>query len=417
MRVALIPVIFLVVSPLLHDHRLRAASPTSRSSLATAVATIVAMLHKQSWKEIEKGMVHGITLALAPILILMIVGNDDRHLDPGRRRAGDDLLRTPTAVAGHLPRGHAPHLHDRVDRNRVVVVNGRNGGRRPRGVGHGLGIPAPMVAGAIISGAYFGDHMSPLSDATNLAPAVAGADLFAHIRHTMYTAVPGYIITLVAFLLLGMRFHAESAEPEGITLILTTLQANFFIHPIVLLPPVLVVVMVVRRIPPLPALLAGMVIGGIFGVFAQGRSIAEIVQAAQSGFVSTTGIAVVDGLLTRGGLESMMSTVALVISALSFGGVMEKTGMLGVIAEALLKKVRTVGSLVATTVFSCIGMNAIGSDQYLAIVIPGRMYKNAFDARGLHPKNLSRALGNSGRSRRRSSPGTRAAPSCTRRSA
>ncbi len=154
--------------------------------------------------------------------------------------------------------------------------------------------------------------------------------------------------------------------------------------------------MVVKKIPPLPALLGGTALGGIFAMVTQSRSLADVLQAAHSGFISKTGVPMVDDLLTRGGLLSMMPTVALIICALSFGGIMEKTGMLEVLAKALLKRVRRTGSLVAITIFSCIGMNIIASDQYIAIVVPGRMYKNAFDAKGLHPKNLSRCLEDSG---------------------
>jgi NhaC family Na+:H+ antiporter len=264
------------------------------------------------------------------------------------------------------------------------------------GVGQGLGIPVPMVAGAIISGAYFGDKMSPLSDTTNLAPAVAGTDLFSHIRHMVYTVVPAYIIGLGLYAYLGARFSGGVLDSQNIEIMLTTIKSQFFIHPLLLLPPILVIVMVVLKVPPLPALLGGTVLGALFAVFTQSRSLAAIVEASFSGYVSNSGVTMVDELLTRGGLMSMMETVALIICALSFGGIMEKTGMLEALAAALLKRVRRTGSLVATTIFSCIGMNVIAADQYIAIVVPGRMFKNAFDAKKLHPKNLSRALENSG---------------------
>jgi NhaC family Na+:H+ antiporter len=249
-----------------------------------------------------------------------------------------------------------------------------------------------MVAGAIISGAYFGDKMSPLSDTTNLAPAMAGTDVFTHIRHMVYTTVPGYAVALALYAFIGIRYAGGQLEVQEITVMLETMQQNFTIHPLLLLPPVLVIAMVVRRVPPLPALLAGTVLGGICAVVAQGSSLADVVAAAHSGYVSTAGIEMVDGLLTQGGLMSMMDTVALIMCALSFGGIMESTGMLEVIAQSLLKLVKGTGTLVATTIFSCIGMNAVASDQYMAIVIPGRMYRNAFEKQRLHPKNLSRAL-------------------------
>lgn len=364
--------------------------------LSAGVAAAVGIAYGRKWKDIERGMVHGITLALGAVLILMIVGTmigtwiqggivptmtyfGLQALSPGIFLVATLLICSIVSVGTGSSWSTAGTVG-------VALI----------GVGQGLGVPAPMVAGAIISGAYFGDKMSPLSDTTNLAPAVAGTDLFTHIRHMIATVVPGYIIALIIFGVMGTRFAGGRMEAGDIDLLLSTLKTNFFIHPVLLVPPLLVIAMVVLKIPPLPALLGGTIIGGIFGMASQSASPAEVVRAAQTGFVSETGVAMVDDLLTRGGLENMMPTVALIICALSFGGIMERTGMLEVLAAALLKRVRSTGSLVTTTVFSCIGMNAVASDQYLAIVIPGRMYKKAYEDRGLHPKNLARALENSG---------------------
>jgi len=264
------------------------------------------------------------------------------------------------------------------------------------GVGSALGIPLPIVAGAIISGAYFGDKMSPLSDTTNLAPAVAGTDVFSHVRHMVYTTVPSYTIALVIYGIIGMRYAGGHLDTSGIDVMLQTMRDTFVVHPALLLPPALIIVMVVKKIPPLPALLGGTVLGGILAVVVQSNTLADVIAAAHSGYVSQTGVPAVDDLLTRGGLMSMMETVALIMCALCFGGIMESTGMLEAIARSLLRMVKGTGSLVAITIFSCIGMNAVASDQYIAIVIPGRMYKNAYEKRRLHPKNLSRALEDAG---------------------
>ena len=225
-----------------------------------------------------------------------------------------------------------------------------------------------------------------------MAPAMAGVDLFAHIRHMLYTTAPGFILALILYAWIGARYAGGSLEAPQIGTMLHTMEASFFIHPLLLLPPVLVIAMVVRRIPPLPALLAGTLLGGFCAVWTQSSSMADVIAAAHTGYVSATGVAEVDDLLTRGGLMGMMETVALIICALCFGGIMERTGMLEAIARSLLSMIRGTGSLVTTTVLSCIGMNAVASDQYIAIVIPGRMYKDAFEKRGLHPKNLSRVL-------------------------
>lgn len=391
---ALIPVIFLIITLFITIVVFK-QSPHIPLILASAVASIVAISLKHPWKEVEEGMVHGITLALSAILILMIVGTligtwIQGGIVPAMIYYGLKVLSPGIFLLATLLICSVVSLGTGSSWSTAGTI-----GVALIGVGKGLGIPVPIVAGAIISGAYFGDKMSPLSDTTNLAPAVAGTDIFSHVRHMVYTTAPGYVISVILYGLIGTRFSG-SMDTKNIAMILSTLKENFVIHPVLLIPPCLVIIMVIKRIPPLPSLLMGTVIGGIFGMAAQSKSLGEIIQAAQSGYISQTGIEMVDNLLTRGGMENMMSTVALIICALSFGGIMEKTGMLGVLAGSLLKKVRRTGSLVATTIFSCIGMNAIASDQYLAIVIPGRMYKNAFDAMGLHPKNLSRCLEDSG---------------------
>lgn len=393
--IALIPVIFLVIA-LSVTIVIFKQPPHIPLIVAAAVAAIVAVFRKHSWKSIQDGMVHGITLAMGAILILMVVGTMigtwimggvvPSMIYYGLKVLSPTIFLLATLIICSIVSLGTGSSWSTAGTVGVALI----------GVGKGLGIPVAIVGGAIISGAYFGDKMSPLSDTTNLAPAVAGTDVFSHIRHMVYTTGPGYIISIVLFTLLGFRFSGGTVDTQNIHLILKTIKSNFYIHPILLLPPCLVIFMVVKKIPPLPALFGGTIMGGIFAMATQGNSLAEVVGAAQSGYVSKTGVAMVDNLLTRGGLMSMMETVALIICALSFGGIMERTGMLKVLAGALLKRVRRTGSLVATTIFSCIGMNAIASDQYISIVIPGRMYKNAFDAQNLHPKNLSRCLEDSG---------------------
>mgnify|MGYP001034946917 CR=1 FL=1 len=393
--IALIPVLFLIASLSLVIAVLK-QEPHIPLICAAAVAAVIAIIHKHPWKEIQDGMVHGITLAMGAILILMIVGTMigtwiQGGIVPAMIYYGLETISPGIFLIATLIICSIVSLGTGSSWSTAGTV-----GVALIGVGKGLGIPVSVVAGAIISGAYFGDKMSPLSDTTNLAPAVAGTDVFSHIRHMVYTTTPGYIISLILYGLIGARFSGGAINTQNIETICNTLKSNFFIHPILLLPPILVIVMVIKKIPPLPALLGGTVIGALFSWLVQSRSLVDIIQAAKSGYASTTGVMMVDELLTRGGLDYMMNTVALIMCALCFGGIMEKTGMLEVIAKALLKRVKSTGSLVATTIFTCIGMNAIASDQYMAIVIPGRMYKNAFDSRGLHPKNLSRCLEDSG---------------------
>ncbi len=389
--VSLIPVVFLVAA-LAVTIKLFELDPHIPLISAAAVAAVVAVLHGVRWKAIEAGMIHGINLAMGAILILMVVGTligtwilggvVPTMIYYGLKVLSPGIFLVATMIICSIVSLGTGSSWSTAGTVGVALI----------GVGAALQIPLPMVAGAIISGAYFGDKMSPLSDTTNLAPAMAGTDVFSHIRHMVYTTTPGYVLALVLYGFIGTRYAGGRMAVNEVASMLQTIDASFLIHPVLLLPPVLVIVMVVRRVPPLPALLGGTLLGGICAVAFQSGSLADVVAASFSGYMSSSGVPMVDDLLTQGGLMSMMDTVALIICALSFGGIMERTGMLETIANALLKLVRGTGSLVATTVLSAIGLNAVASDQYMAIVIPGRMYRNAFEKQGLHPKNLSRAL-------------------------
>jgi NhaC family Na+:H+ antiporter len=253
-----------------------------------------------------------------------------------------------------------------------------------------------MVAGAIVSGAYFGDKLSPLSDTTNLAPAVAGSELFEHIRHMLFTTVPSLTIALILYGVLGMRISGEAASMDSVDTLSATLQSLFNLSPWLLLAPLVVLILIVLRVPALPSLLGGGFAGAVLGVITQDISIGAMFTAMQEGYVSETGVAQVDELLSRGGLESMLWTVSLILCAMAFGGLMEGTGMLDTISRSVLKLASTTGRLTATTLATCIGMNIVAPDQYLSIIVPGRMYKSAFAKSGLAPKNLSRCLEDAG---------------------
>jgi len=395
LAVALVPVAFLIGALVLaiSVYGLPAHIPLV---CAAAVAAAVAVLHGIPWEDVHAGMAEGIHLAMGAILILMVVGTMIGTwilggVVPAMIFYGLKILSPGIFLVATLLICSIVSLGTGSSWSTAGTV-----GLALIGMGGALGIPLPMVAGAIVSGAYFGDKMSPLSDTTNLAPAMAGTDVFSHVRHMVYTTAPGYLIALVLYAVIGTQYAGGELEARQIGILLETMDASFFIHPLLLLPPALVIAMVVKRVPPLPALLGGTVIGAICAVAIQSSSLADVIEAAHSGYVSETGVAEVDNLLSRGGLMSMMETVALVLCALSFGGIMERTGMLEVVAGSLLRMVSGTGSLVATTVLSCIGMNVVASDQYISIVIPGRMYKSAFDERGLHPKNLSRILEDAG---------------------
>ena len=393
--VALIPVVFLVVALSVTIGGLR-QEPHIPLLTAAAVAAGVAAFYGYSWKAILDGMVHGINLAMGAILILMVIGTMIGTwilggVVPSMIYYGLHVLSPGIFLVATMVICSIVALGTGSSWSTAGTV-----GVALMGVGSALGIPGAMTAGAIVSGAYFGDKMSPLSDTTNLAPAMAGTDVFSHVRHMIFTAAPAFAVGLALFGLLGFRFAGGDFDSQQIAQMLSGMQGSFKIHPGLLLPPCLVIVMVIKKVPPLPALAGGAAIGGVCAMLAQSSSLADVVAAANYGYESATGIPAVDELLSGGGLQSMMNTVALIMCALSFGGIMERTRMLEVIALALLRTVRSTGSLVTTTVFSCIGMNVVASDQYMAIVIPGRMFKSAYDKRKLHPKNLSRTLEASG---------------------
>lgn len=264
------------------------------------------------------------------------------------------------------------------------------------GVGQGLGVPLPIAAGAIISGAYFGDKLSPMSDTTNLAPAMAGAELFDHIKHMLYSTVVSYVITLIVFFILGFQYAGQELNAAEINGILDAISSVYNVNPLLMLVPVIVIVMVTLKVPALPGLMAGVVLGALCTMFFQGGDFGIVLDALQNGVVTESGHAMVDDLLTRGGMQSMMGTISLIMCALTFGGVLEKTGMMECIANAMLRMAQSTGSLILVTVVSCLFINVLCGDQYLSIALPGKMFKDAYHDRGLAPRNLSRALEDSG---------------------
>ncbi|WP_121665495.1 Na+/H+ antiporter NhaC [Mesonia aquimarina] len=273
------------------------------------------------------------------------------------------------------------------------------------GIANALGISVGMTAGAILSGAYFGDKMSPLSDTTNLAPAMAGTDLFTHIRYMMITTVPTIILTLIIFIIIGLNI-----EPSGSTntkAILSSIEESFTISPWLFVVPILVIYLIIRKTPPLIALLLGTLLAAAAALFFQPGIIASIGGSENLTFYSAykgimnaitidTSIATsnesLNDLFSSGGMAGMLKTIWLIICAMVFGGIMDAIGALSRISKALLNLFHTTFGLFASTVVSCLALNATASDQYLSIVVPGKMFAKAYREKGLAPENLSRTL-------------------------
>ena len=277
------------------------------------------------------------------------------------------------------------------------------------GIGKALGIPVGMVAGAVLSGAYFGDKLSPLSDTTNLAPAMAGADLFTHIRYMTHTTVPSILVTLIVFIILGIGFSGDgTANSQEL---LAAMNEVFTINLLLFIVPIIVIVMIVRKTPPLVALFVGTILGAIAALIFQqelllslsGESTLSVYGTYQviidaitvSTEIETTSVALTD-LFQSGGMEGMLGTIWLIICAMVFGGVMDAIGALSTISAALLSIAQSTFQLFASTVASCLTINITASDQYLSIVVPGKMFEKAYKDRGLAPENLSRTLEDSG---------------------
>nr|WP_244939949.1 Na+/H+ antiporter NhaC [Leptospira adleri] len=270
------------------------------------------------------------------------------------------------------------------------------------GIGTTLGISPGISAGAIVSGAYFGDKLSPFSETTNLASSIAGTPLFTHIQHMLYTTIPAFCIALVAFAWIGFGDFSGAVSNQKTDEVIGLLESSFRIHPALLFPPVLTFVLIYFKIPAIPSILAGILSGIVSGIFLQHPDLSfqeayrQILNAASKGNSMKTGNDLTNALLSRGGMASMLPTVWLIFSAMFFAGAMEGAGFIQKITTAILRFATTDRSLLTGTILTSFAANLLSSDQYLSILVPGKMFKKAYEERGLDPKNLSRALEDSG---------------------
>jgi len=378
--------------------------------LAGAVAALVGLSEGFSWRHILDGIVTSIGSTVPAIIILLLIGALAgtwllSGIVPAMIYYGLDILHPSIFLVATCLICSLVSIATGSSWSTVATV-----GIALFGIGKTLGFYEPMVAGAIISGSYFGDKISPLSDTTNLAAAMAGTDLFTHIKYLMYTTVPSYIITLIIFFFIG-RGAAGNIDLELIATVQSEIDRIFHINWMLFLVPIGVIVMIIKKIPALPALLAGAILGGVFAVIFQQDLIHSLVDNAENSFTAaytavmnamTVSVAIptenelLSNLLGSSGMSGMLNTVWLVIAAMIFGGVMESCGFLKSLTLSFIKLAKSTVSLVASTAVTCFSVNALASDQYLAIVIPGRMYADVYKERGLKPQVLSRTLEDSG---------------------
>ena len=389
---ALIPLLFLIIS-LGYTLKYTEASPHIPIIISGIVASWVAMFGlNYKWETILEGILETIKSSMEAAIILLIIG----------MVVGSWIISgvVPTMIFYGLKiMNPSIFLPATVLLSFVAAVATGNSwsaaatiGIALMGIGAGLGIPASITVGAIISGAYMGDKISPLSDTTNLAPAMAGSKLFDHIKSMLYTTIPSFLITMIIFTVMGLKYSQVEVDASSLNSILATLVERFNITPLLFIVPAITIGLVIKRAPAIPSLLFGSLIGGVAGIIFQGISVKDFITVLQSGFVSNTGNAVVDGLLTRGGMNSMMGTVALIICALFLGGVMERTGMLNAVARKILSIANSTGSLIFSTLLTAFAVNVLAAEQYLSIVITGRIFKDVYREKNLAPVMLSRAL-------------------------
>jgi len=358
--------------------------------IVTTVAAVVALMSGFTWQDIEDGIVYGCNIALVPMLILMLVGvliatwiaagTIPTLIYYGLKMISPSFFLVTSALVCSIASVSTGSSY----------TTGATFGVAFMGIGMGLGIPPALTAGAVISGAIFGDKMSPLSDSTNLAAGVAEANLFDHVKSMCYTTGPAFIISLVLYAVIGFQFKADAIDASQINVILSGLANNFTLNPFMLIPPIIVVVLAVKKVSGLAVMVIASIVGLIFAVLFQGFGLGEMLGFMNDGFVSSTGIAEIDNLLSRGGLQSMMWTISLGFIGISFGGLLEKTKVLEVLLEKMSGLVSKQGGLITTHVISSIAVNLFSASQYIALIIPGRMLVPAYKKLKILPQVCSR---------------------------
>jgi len=363
---------------------------------AAFLTGILGMILRFKWQDMERGIVDSIHKAMPAILIMLCVG----------------ILIGAWIVSGTIPMIIYYGLKLISPRFFLVtacfvcsltsIATGTSWGTIGTlgvafmGIAMGLGIPPGPAAGAIVAGAYFGDKMSPFSDVTNLAPVAAGSNLFDHIKHMLWSATPAWLIGLFIYFLIGLGYEAKIVEDENMIQIMTTLKENFNFNLLLLLPMVIVLYFAATKKPTIPGMLLSSFVAGILAIIFQNASVSEIATALNTGYQANTGIVRVDDLISRGGMMSMMETQLVAFTAFSFGGIMQKTGMLSVILDRVMTFASKVWSIVLTTISASIVTALVTGSSYLSMIIPGELLAPIYKEKALAAKNLSRIIEESG---------------------
>ncbi|MBO7078548.1 MAG: Na+/H+ antiporter NhaC [Bacilli bacterium] len=366
--------------------------------IGVAAAAIMAIFIGYRWQEIERFMIQGIAKSLQSVVILVLIG----------------VLVGVWIVAGIVPtmiyyglavlKPQIFFLAALIICSISSLATGSSWGTMGTmgvallGIAHGLGMDIGITAGAIVSGAYFGDKLSPLSDTTNLAPSMAGTDVITHIKHMLPSTIIVYVICIIFFTIMGfVKYHGGESDLGQVELYMTTLKETFNISPVLFIAPIIVIVAIALKLPAIPGIALGVLVGTIFGIiFQKDCTLGEIFSCGMSGYSASTPVDAINSLLTNGGIENMTYAITLIIIAMAFGGIMEETHLLGVIVDKLKKLAKTPGGLVTITEITCVASNFVVPDQYISIIIPGRMYAEEYKNKDLSPSSLSNALESAG---------------------
>ena len=378
--------------------------------MAAAVAGIIAFFHAHSWENIRKQIVKSIGDAMPSILILFLIGSLAgtwmlSGVVPALIYYGLELINPTIFLFSAVIISAIVSLATGSSWSTIATI-----GVALLGIGTALGFNQPLTAGAIISGAYFGDKMSPLSDTTNLAPAMAGTDIITHIKYMTFTTFPSILLTLLIFLILGFTITPTNTG-FGTNEMLDAIDGIFYINPILFIVPIILIIIIIKKTPPIPALFIGTILGAVAALIFQPKLLSDLTEGEhtylEAAYMTITksmfgtlnipsenqGVA---DLLSTSGMAGMLDTIWLVLTAMAFSGIMESAGMLIRIANSIVKFAKSTGSLVLSTVVTSIFMNLTASEQYISIVVPGRMFADIYKKKGLKPEVLSRTLEDGG---------------------
>jgi NhaC family Na+:H+ antiporter len=360
--------------------------------LGLIVTAVMAKVVGYKWKEVEAAMGQGVFRAMIGMFIFVMIGMIigswiEAGTVPALIYYGLELLSPRWFLPAGLLICSITSLVTGTSWGTAGTV-----GLALMGIGVGMGIPAPVVAGMILSGAYFGDKMSPVSDTTNLASLSAEARLYDHIGAMMYTAIPSYIIALILYTLLGFRYAGGALDIKQIATIQDTIAGEFQISVWVLLPAIVLLSLSVLRVPAIPSMIAGVLTASVVSMIIQGSSITEVLYAINYGYTSETGVLAVDELLNRGGIQRMMWTFSMAFIALALGGALDELRFLAVLVEKITKRIKRAATLITVTIISGVVANLALSTAYLSIILNGKLYLKAFEKKGMQHRMLSRCL-------------------------